>query len=124
MRTLRSAGAGGRFGERGAAAVWVVGLMVLIWFLAATVLFVGAARIARHRAQSAADLSALAAAVQALAAPEKACGRARALAETNHASITRCVVRAGVVDVRVAVRLVLPGLGERPAVAESRAGPR
>ncbi|MEV7966513.1 Rv3654c family TadE-like protein [Sphaerisporangium sp. NPDC088356] len=115
---------GGEAGERGAAAVWVLAFMVLIWFLAATLLWVGSARIARHRAQSAADLSALAAAVQALAAPERACRRARDLAEENHASITRCVIRAGVVDVRVVVRLVLPGLGERSAVAESRAGPR
>ncbi|WP_405143523.1 Rv3654c family TadE-like protein [Sphaerisporangium viridialbum] len=111
-------------GDRGAASVWVLGVMVLIWFLAAAFLLVGAARTAHHRAQSAADLSALAAAVQALAAPEKACRRARELAEANQASIRRCVVRAGVVDVRVAVRLVLPGLGERSAVAESRAGPR
>jgi secretion/DNA translocation related TadE-like protein len=98
--------------------------MALIWTVAAMLLLVGSARTARHRAQSAADLSALAGAAQALAAPQQACQRARDLAAANHASITRCSVRAGVVNVRVAVRLAIPWLGEHFAVAESRAGPR
>ncbi|WP_372455576.1 Rv3654c family TadE-like protein [Sphaerisporangium fuscum] len=111
-------------GDRGSGTVWVLAGVVLIWFLAGTVLFVGSARVARHRAQSAADLSALAGAAHALAAPERACLRARDLAGANHASLVRCVVRDGVVDVRVSVRLSLPGLGPRFALADSRAGPR
>ncbi|WP_308201483.1 Rv3654c family TadE-like protein [Sphaerisporangium perillae] len=110
--------------ERGAGTVWVVAVMALIWFMAVALLLMGTARIARHRAEAAADLSALAGATQALAAPETACRRARDLAAANHASMTRCVVREGVVDVRVKVRLVLPWLGERSTFADSRAGPR
>ncbi|WP_425566845.1 Rv3654c family TadE-like protein [Sphaerisporangium flaviroseum] len=98
--------------------------MGLIWFLAITLLFAGSARVARHRAQSAADLSALAAAALAFAAPEKACRRAHDLAEANHASLTSCEVHEGVVDVRVTVHWALPGLGRRSALAKARAGPR
>ncbi|MDH2426731.1 Rv3654c family TadE-like protein [Sphaerisporangium sp. TRM90804] len=114
-----------RGGDRGAGTVWVLALMGLVWVSAVALVLVGSARVARHRAQSAADLSALAAAVHALAAPEKACGHARRLATANHASLRRCVVRAGVVDVKVAARFVLPGLdGPLEAEAEARAGPR
>ncbi|WP_262847510.1 Rv3654c family TadE-like protein [Sphaerisporangium corydalis] len=110
--------------DRGSATIWVLVVMAMVWFLVVALLFVGSARIARHRAQSAADLSALAGAVRAFAAPEEACPRARALAEANRVSLTRCAVRAGVVDVRVAVRIVLPWLGEQSATADARAGPR
>ena len=110
--------------DRGSGTVWVLAMMTLISFMTAASLLVGTARIARHRAEAAADLSALAGATQALAAPETACRRARDLAAANHASMTRCVVRGGAVDVRVKVRLVFPWFGEHSTFADSRAGPR
>ncbi|GGK98776.1 hypothetical protein Sme01_59940 [Sphaerisporangium melleum] len=98
--------------------------MAVIWFIAAALLVVGAGRIARHRAQSAADLSALAGAARAIAAPETACRSAREAAKANRASVSRCVVGDGVVFVRVKVALTLPWTGDLSAVADARAGPR
>ncbi|MGW4638272.1 Rv3654c family TadE-like protein [Sphaerisporangium sp. NPDC004334] len=117
--------AGRRVGsDRGAGTVWVVALMTLIWFTAGALMLVGVARTARHHAQSAADLSALAAARQAMASPETACRHARDLASANDASITKCRVEGAVVVVRVEVPLRLPWIGDRHASAEARAGPR
>ncbi|GII81226.1 hypothetical protein Sru01_62080 [Sphaerisporangium rufum] len=111
-------------GERGSATIWVIALMALVWLAAAAVLLYGAARLASHRAQAAADLGALAGAVHALAEPAAACRRARELVEANGALVTGCVVHSGVVDLQVAFSLSLPLAGERTAVAEARAGPR
>ncbi|MFC4529767.1 Rv3654c family TadE-like protein [Sphaerisporangium dianthi] len=110
--------------DRGSGTIWVVASMALIWFTAGTLVLAGAARIARHRARSAADLSALAGASRVLIAPETACRHARDLAVANHASITRCQVRGTVVVVRVEVPLRLPWFGDHHATAEARAGPR
>ncbi|MFJ2028331.1 Rv3654c family TadE-like protein [Streptosporangium sp. NPDC087985] len=110
--------------DQGAATVWAVGLMALIFMVAVVVMSAGTARVARHRAQSAADLSALAAARWALAAPERACAEAASLAEGNGARITRCSVHGdGIADVQVAVWLSLPVMGARRITADARAGP-
>ncbi|MEU9887280.1 Rv3654c family TadE-like protein [Sphaerisporangium sp. NPDC051011] len=111
-------------GDRGSATVWVVGAMALVWLLAGVLLMAGVTRVGRHRAQSAADLSALAGASQALAAPARACRLARDIAHANGATVSRCAVDAGVVDVSVVVPLTIPWAGRRSIVATSRAGPR
>ncbi|WP_425451456.1 Rv3654c family TadE-like protein [Sphaerisporangium album] len=111
-------------GDRGSATVWVLGPMALVWLLAGVMLLAGVARVGRDRAQSAADLSALAGAGQALAAPERACRLAGDIAHANGASLRRCVVDAGVVDVSVIIPLKLPWVGRRSITATSRAGPR
>ncbi|MEV4180141.1 Rv3654c family TadE-like protein [Streptosporangium canum] len=119
---IRSIGGIGR--DRGAATIWVAGLMALVFAVTATVVFAGTARVARHRAQSAADLSALAAARLAFAAPERGCAEASSLAEGNGAMITRCFIDGdGIADVQVAVGLSLPVLGDRTIMANARAGP-
>ncbi|WP_406319297.1 flp pilus-assembly TadE/G-like family protein [Streptosporangium sp. NBC_01639] len=113
---------GGR--DRGAATVWAVALIALIFVVAGAVVSAGVARVARHRAQSAADLSALAAARLALAAPERGCAVAASLAEGNGARIIRCSVHGdGVAQVQVAVWLSLPLVGARRITADARAGP-
>ncbi|MFI7055134.1 Rv3654c family TadE-like protein [Streptosporangium canum] len=120
--TGRSIGGIGR--DRGAATIWVAGLMALVFAVTATLVFAGTARVARHRAQSAADLSALAAARLAFAAPERGCAEASSLAEGNGAMITRCFIDGdGIADVQVAVGLSLPVLGDRTIMANARAGP-
>jgi secretion/DNA translocation related TadE-like protein len=102
----------------------VVALLALVWMVAMAVVHVGAARVARHRAQSAADLSALAAAGVASFGPEEACRRAETVADANGARIESCSVAAdGVAELTLSVSLELPVLGVREVPAMARAGP-
>ncbi len=112
-----------RGGERGAATVWVVALLALVWMVAMAVVHAGAARVARHQAQSAADLSALAAAGVAYFGPTEACRRAEVVAEANSARIESCSVADGVAELMLSVHLELPILGVREVPAMARAGP-
>jgi secretion/DNA translocation related TadE-like protein len=84
---------------------------------------VGAARVGRHQARTAADLGALAGAVRAVEGAEAACERAGQLAFANGARMVSCRLDGLeiVVEVRVTVT-PLPGL-TRYASAAARAGP-
>ncbi|MBB5625572.1 secretion/DNA translocation related TadE-like protein [Sphaerisporangium krabiense] len=97
--------------------------MGVVWFLAGVVVVAGGVRVARHRAQAAADLSALAAARHALADPEAACRVAHDLARANGAALRNCVVHDGIVDVTVALQLTIPWPGPHTLTATARAGP-
>ncbi|WP_431901545.1 Rv3654c family TadE-like protein [Nonomuraea sp. bgisy101] len=109
--------------ERGSATLWCVALSAVLFTVAMAFALVGMVRVAHHRAQSAADLSALAAARWALASPEKACAQASRLAARNGAELVRCALTEATVDVTVSVGLSLPGVGERTVHARARAGP-
>ncbi|MCT9932490.1 flp pilus-assembly TadE/G-like family protein [Planotetraspora sp. A-T 1434] len=104
--------------ERGSATVWMVAVMAMIWAMTMAVVLVGAARVARHRAENAADLSALAAAARAFSAPRDACARAETVAAANGARVDFCSVVGGTVSVSVSVRF-----GFHTASATARAGP-
>ena len=117
-----SGGVGSR--ERGSATAWVLVLAAVVAVVAMGAVLVGAAVVTRHRAASAADLAALAAAGQAVAGNPSACVIAARVAEANAAELTRCEVGPGaVVDVEVRVAARLGGLGVREAVGRARAGP-
>lgn len=109
--------------DRGSATLWCVALSGLLLAIATTFAIVGAARVAHHRAQSAADLSVLVAARWALAAPTEACARASRLAAENGAQLVRCTLTDAVADLTVSVGLSLPALGDRVVLARARAGP-
>lgn len=79
--------------------------------------YLGAVVVARHRAQAAADLAALAAAGRLAAGPEAACARATAVARAMRTD-AGCVVDD--LDVVVTVRIAVLG-GASSAAA--RAGP-
>lgn len=81
---------------------------------------VGAAVLARHRAQAAADLAALAAAAAVPAGPAAACEQARELAATMGSVITECAVTDLDITIEVSVGV---GLGGGQARAVARAGP-
>ncbi|WP_422744232.1 Rv3654c family TadE-like protein [Mycobacterium sp. WMMD1722] len=84
---------------------------------------VGAAVLARHRAQSAADLAALAAAGRIVDGPDSACAQAHSVAAAVGVAVVRCDF-AGL-DVVVAVQTPV-GLGRwalGSARAAARAGP-
>ncbi|MEV4454785.1 Rv3654c family TadE-like protein [Microbispora sp. NPDC049633] len=109
--------------ERGSATIWTIALMTAVWAVAMVVVQVGVARVARHRAQSAADLGALGAARVALATPDEACDRAEAITTVNGASLRSCALSDGVAEVTVTVRFAVPLLGPATAAASAEAGP-
>lgn len=109
--------------ERGSATVWTVVITALVWMTALVVVQAGVGRVARHRVQSAADLSALAAASWAFAAPEQACERARKIAAANGTRLESCLLAGGIADVAVSVDLTLLFAGSRTVRAVARAGP-
>lgn len=110
--------------ERGSGTVWVAALAGVLALVGAAAVLAGAASVARHRATSAADLAALAAARSAVLGDPAACLVAQRIAGRNGARVTGCRVSAGaVVEVTVSVPVRLGGLGTREATARARAGP-
>lgn len=99
----------------------IAGLAILL----VAVLYLGAAVLARHRAQHAADLGALAAAVASIGGADDPCSRARELTAQQDGSprVTRCALDGQDVLVAVAVHVRLGHWGVREAKAQARAGP-
>ncbi|MFG1618311.1 Rv3654c family TadE-like protein [Nonomuraea wenchangensis] len=116
-------GDGADAGERGSATLWGVALMGLLMAVATAFATVGTARVARHRVNDAADLSALAAARLALLDPQEACARAGALAADNGVEMTRCEISGEVADVWTTLSISLPVVGTRIVTGRARAGP-
>jgi secretion/DNA translocation related TadE-like protein len=85
--------------------------------------YVGSAVIARHRAQAAADLAALAAAVRLVDGADAACVRASELARAMRTVVTRCAIEDLDVLVTVDASMTFGRLGVGPARASARAGP-
>lgn len=83
--------------------------------------WLGAAVVARHRAQAAADLAALAAAARLPGGPAVACRQAQVLAEAMGATLRGCDVDQLDVVVTVSARVGGRVAGEAGAIA--RAGP-
>ncbi len=83
--------------------------------------YLGSAVVARHRAQAAADLAALAAAARLAAGPEPACAQAKAVARAMRVSTAGCAVEDLDVVVTIEVPLAVRGWGTAQAAA--RAGP-
>lgn len=83
--------------------------------------YLGAAVVARHRAQAAADLAALAAAASVPAGPERACAQADAVARAMRAHTAGCAVDDLDVVITVEVGLAVGRWGAARAAA--RAGP-
>lgn len=110
-------------GDRGAASV--VGAFVALTLVVVTALLVsvGASVAARHQAQSAADLSALAGAMALRSGEEAGCAAVRESAERMGAVTAGCVVEGWDVQVEVRVPIMLLRFGSREAVARARAGP-
>jgi secretion/DNA translocation related TadE-like protein len=113
--------------DGGFATVWAaaaVGVLVVALVLG---LHLGSAVVARHRAESAADLAALAGAADAVLGRAAACDRAGRIAAAGGAELTACALAGW--DVLVEVRTPIPfrldaALGTPPvATARARAGP-
>ena len=112
-----------RYDGRGAGTVLVLALAMVILVAASVIGLLGAAVAGLHRAQSAADLAALAAAADALRGPGAACAAASRIARGNGARLQGCALRGSVAEVTVAVRLTGPLARLPPVPARARAGP-
>ena len=111
-----------RPGERGSAVPFAIACLGLLVLLAAALGVVAAMVRAERRAQSAADLGALAAA-QAAARGGDACAAGGRVSEANGATVTSCQVSGR--EVRLRVEVTGPRwLGQTgDLTAEARAGP-
>lgn len=107
--------------DRGAATVLAAVLVAAIAAVTTGGIWLGAAVLARHRAQAAADLAALAAAAGLPAGVQAACEQARGLTAAMAARMRGCDVAGLDVTVTVSVDTGLSLGGE--AWAASRAGP-
>lgn len=109
--------------DSGYATVWAVAAIAVLAAVLLVGLQFGAAVVGRHRAQAAADLAALAAAVHVAEGTAAACERARAVAAGMGAGLRSCALDGwdALVEAEVAVQIVV--LGPRSAIARARAGP-
>lgn len=109
--------------DRGAASIFVlaVGLILVAAGMAGAA--IGAARVGRHEARTAADLGALAGAARVIEGPAVACRRAGQVASANGGRMTSCRVEGLEIVIQVELTVTpLPGLTRR-ATAAARAGP-
>jgi len=113
--------------ERGSVSIWVLACGALLLSVTLVATLRSLVVLGRHRAESAADLAALAAAGQ-IGISSAICPAAHRFAAENHAAVQACSVsldpggRSGTVVVRVAVLVELPIAGRRKVVASARAG--
>jgi secretion/DNA translocation related TadE-like protein len=120
-------GVAGRRRDAGSAGVWLLACCGLLGLVAAAAVVREVAVVARHQAESAADLAALAGAEQIGAAGD-ACAAARRIAGANGAHLTGCRVhpstdgRSGTVRVDVAIAVRMPLVGAQMITAAARAG--
>ncbi len=115
--------------DRGSATIWVLACCALIMVIAGAATVRGAAVLARHRAESGADLAALAGAGR-IGTGAPACVAAARTARDNGARLRTCQVRldpggrSGTVTVRVMETVRLPIFGVESIRASARAGRR
>jgi secretion/DNA translocation related TadE-like protein len=113
--------------ERGSASLWVLVCAVLVLVVGSVGTLRTLAVLARHRAESAADLVALAAAAR-IGVGTDYCAAAGRIAEANALQLVACRLaldtgeRSGSVTVQVRVRVALPIVGGQDVVASARAG--
>ena len=116
-----------RRGERGSATLWVLVFASLVALLGAVAFVSGEATAARHHAQSAADLAALAGAERIGIDDEGVCAAANRVAILNSAALATCSAdvavdgRSGIVRVRVTVTVRLPFAGQQKVPARAAA---
>lgn len=110
--------------DRGSGTVLVLGAVGVLLAMTVGALWVVSAVVAAHRAQSAADLAALAVAAALVRGEptEAACGEGAAMADRNGGSLASCRAAPDFsVELVVQVMATVPRVGT--ATARSRAGP-
>lgn len=115
-------GADTRASDSGAATIWTAMAVAALACVATFALWLGAAVTARHQAESAADLGALAAASHASEGPVRACERASWVADRMGVTLRTC--RWQQLDALVEVEARGPAVAALPRPsAHARAGP-
>lgn len=112
--------------EDGSATVLGVAVIACLVVLTASLVLVGTAVVARHRATTAAELAALAAASAAITGSAEPCTAAERVVRAQGDPAMRlasCRPDGEFVDVEVAVPVSLGRFGVRTASARARAGP-
>jgi secretion/DNA translocation related TadE-like protein len=110
--------------ERGSATIWVLAACALVVLAGSIAMARTEAVLARHRAEAAADLAALAAAGR-IGIGTDYCAAARRIASADGAELDRCVTalaaggRSGTVTVRVRANVHLPVIGARAVTASA-----
>ncbi|MGH3846196.1 MAG: Rv3654c family TadE-like protein [Pseudonocardiaceae bacterium] len=109
--------------DRGVATVWAAGAIAVLVSMAVFGLHLGAAMVARHHTESAADLAALAGASDVIADEQYACAQARRVTDRMRVQLASCHVSGLDLLVEAAVQPSgwLGGLGA--ATGRARAGP-
>lgn len=110
-------------GERGSASLWLLGVGLAVLTFAGAVAGAGGALVAKHRAQTAADLGALAGAMRAGEGAAVACDRAGRLVAANGGRLVECRLDGIDVVVGVETDAAGPGRAAGPVRAWARAGP-
>jgi secretion/DNA translocation related TadE-like protein len=110
-------------GDRGSATVLVLAFGLVVVLIGAAFAQVGAAVVARHRAQVAADLGALAGAAWAPAGRSAACSRAAELVSANGAALEACALNGLDVTITATVAFAGTDLIAQRARSSARAGP-
>lgn len=109
--------------DRGSMTIWAAAATALIGLSLGVALTYGTAVVGRHRAGTAADLAALAAAVRVPDGPAAACRAAATVAARNGSAVRTCQVVGSDVEIVVSRAVDLAGVGPRTVVARARAGP-
>jgi secretion/DNA translocation related TadE-like protein len=113
--------------DRGSASIWVLACSTVVLLIGVAASLRTSAVLARHRAESAADFAALAAAGRIGLAGD-GCELARSIAAANGGRLMRCRIalgddaRSGTVDVAISLSVHLPGVGAQRVTASARAG--
>lgn len=110
-------------GEQGSASVLAAVLVAVMVAAMVGAAHVGAAVLARHRAQAAADLAALAGAAQVPAGAENACARAAQLGQAMASELLDCQIEGLDLVVTMQTRPRLSTRWLAAATARARAGP-
>ncbi|GAA4611780.1 Rv3654c family TadE-like protein [Saccharopolyspora hordei] len=110
-------------GDRGAATAASAVVALALLALLVLVLQLGAATVARHRAEGAADLAALAAAAHAVRGTGPACARATEVADGMRTAVTDCRLEGWNARVTVEADLPISLLPGQKASARAHAGP-
>ncbi|WP_369816649.1 Rv3654c family TadE-like protein [Mycobacterium sp. E740] len=109
--------------DDGSASVLAAAMVAVVLMICVGVGCLGVAVAARHRAQAAADLGALAAAHRLASGADAACAAAAVVAAQMRTAIVRCDVADLDVVVAVDVPVTIGRFGLGPARAQARAGP-
>lgn len=109
--------------DRGIATVWAAAGVALLTAALVVGLHLGAAIAARHQAEAAADLAALAAAGRAALGTPAACARAVTIAIAMGGRVTHCELAGwdALVEVQTPMTVAVPG--HDTATGRARAGP-